>query len=748
MAVNVKMGVDLSGFNSGIKQGTQILKGLNAEMKASEAEFKATGNAEQLMANKTKTLNDQIKTQKSIADQARQALDAMAKNGVKPTDEEYQKLYATMMKAQAGMYEAQAALNGLGTSAQEAATGADKLTNSVNSIGKKISLDQVISGIGSITTGLENAAKKAVELGEKLWNTIMDSARRADDTATMAEMYGIDLDTFQRMQKLVAGGLDTTVEAILGAQTKLKKGVGTGSLADELEKIGVSMETVVGSGKYGDMTVMKDSVELFWEAGQALMSMGDEFDKEATAQAIFGKSWKELVPLFNQYKSLEEYNAALEEQTVNTEETVRDLAELNDAVGKLESSWTTLKDELIGAIAPALTKGADSLSGLLDKLTEYLKTDEGQKMLSDLGDAVAKLVENITNIDPESVVSTFADVLDKVTSGLEWIKNNSGLVEGALKTIAGGFALLKVSETVLEFFKLKNGVKSLLGGGSGAASGAGSAAAGGAGSAAASGASGVGVGAVAETALFAAPFALFFDGVKHDMELVSEWTKNAQNSIAEYQANIEKYSGSDMFNIWDVMTRYTTINGTPEDSAKMQDFAKHFFSWWNDEITDAGLDELAGAMSDEDFFAFKDAMEKILNGDTLYSSEEQQAFADAMNAAIKAAEGLMNPADVKLVADPNSATDLATQVGTVKVPAILVYSSPLKGYANGLPYVPNDGLYKLHRGEQVVPAREAGRSFSSNLYVENMNMNGGLSADALAASIAARNQRMMSGYGS
>ena len=70
------------------------------------------------------------------------------------------------------------------------------------------------------------------------------------------------------------------------------------------------------------------------------------------------------------------------------------------------------------------------------------------------------------------------------------------------------------------------------------------------------------------------------------------------------------------------------------------------------------------------------------------------------------------------------------------------------GYANGLPYVPSDGLYRLHRGERVVTARESGRSFSSNLYVENMNMNGGLSADALASSIAARNQRLMSGYGS
>ena len=58
MAVNVKMGVDLGSFTSGIQQSQQILKGLNAEMKASEAKFKATGNAEQKMTSQTKTLND------------------------------------------------------------------------------------------------------------------------------------------------------------------------------------------------------------------------------------------------------------------------------------------------------------------------------------------------------------------------------------------------------------------------------------------------------------------------------------------------------------------------------------------------------------------------------------------------------------------------------------------------------------------------------------------------------------------
>ena len=77
-------------------------------------------------------------------------------------------------------------------------------------------------------------------------------------------------------------------------------------------------------------------------------------------------------------------------------------------------------------------------------------------------------------------------------------------------------------------------------------------------------------------------------------------------------------------------------------------------------------------------------------------------------------------------------------------------TSLVPGKANGIWAVPYDGyLASLHKGERVVPAREiASRSFSSNLYVENMNMGGGMSADALAATIAARNRRMMAGYGS
>ena len=71
------------------------------------------------------------------------------------------------------------------------------------------------------------------------------------------------------------------------------------------------------------------------------------------------------------------------------------------------------------------------------------------------------------------------------------------------------------------------------------------------------------------------------------------------------------------------------------------------------------------------------------------------------------------------------------------------------GFANGLPFVQRDGLYLLHKGETVTPAREVNsRSFSSNLYVESMYMNNGTDVNGLASSMAAAQRRTMSGYGS
>jgi len=706
MAVNAKLGVDLTSFESGIRTGQSILKGLKAEMKATEAEFKATGNSEQLLANKTKVLNSQLQAQKGIADQAKQALKAMDDAGVEPTEAAYQKLYATMMNANAGMYETQAALTGLDSTAQEAASSAENLTNSVNGIGRKISLEQVIGGIDKITSGLENAARKAADLGKELWDTIMESARRADDTATMAEMYGIDLQTFKKMQKLVADGMDTTVDNMLSAQDKLKKGVGSGSeeIAKAFDTLGISAkEWQTVAGQSGSMLVARDNLELFWEAGQKILALGDENKQQDLAQKLFGKNWRELTNLFKTYETVEDYNKALEGVAVSSEDATLNAAELADKVSALEDTWTSLKDEIIGAVAPALSGAADALNNVLTTVLEYLQKPEGQEMLKSLGESASALFDDLGKIDPKSVVESFTTVFNGLVDGLKWIVDHQGTVIGALQTIVAGWAALKLSGGVLEIIKMIEAFKGLGNGGGG---GNGNVSTGGG---------------------------------------TPSWLAGITGKIAEYAP---------------VMSWFSSVNGGP-----LMDWFTHegpfgtifqgtesVGDWWS--RTQQEISDRASTFADD----WKNLFKTILG---LGDQGADQDFLDFEEALRQQIDEDLNAKPFDFVAEPqvpeNAAAEISAQIGTVPVNIRIVGGAgggkdwnTRTSRANGLPFVPYDGyLAELHKGERVVPAREIqSRNYSSNLYVESMYMNNGTDAEGLAAAMAAAQRRTMSGYGS
>lgn len=710
MAVNLKLGVELGDFTQNINTAKAQIKEFDAALKQAESRFKATGDAESAMATKTSQLTAKLQAQKRMVDEYRAALQKADEGGVSKLNAEYIKLQTQMLNAEAAMYDTQTALNELTMSEQQAAQGADTLTKSVNGIGKKISLDQVITGIGRITDGLENAARKAVDLGEKLWNMIMDSAQRASDQAEVAQMYNIPLQRYKQMLGLEAEGLKTTTDAILSSQKKLNSNIGKGSTAtlDTLRELNLLFE----SGKGAETFITTDTVEMFWKAGQALMNMREGFDKEAAAQSLFGRSWNDLVPLFQQYKSLEEYNKALDGVNVSSETATENLDTLGDRVGALEHTWTSLKDEILQAVAPGLTQGADALNGVLSTILEYLQKPEGQEMLTKLGDSISGLFTDLSKVNPEDVVNNFVTVFNKLTEALSFIsKNWSGIVHG-IEMIGLAFGALKIGEGVLEGLRLINGFKNLTGAGGGDQTQT----------------TGTKTGGLNSKIMNGIGTMIVVDWDPSRVREIEKETGSKRDALAKY---LDELNGSNLYELQKEWENNKTNNGGGNFLQQVMDSPKNLaevvWGW----ITGKGT---AGDWSSA-------------NGDdwsVKVKPEAEEGSAEALSEQIGA---VTVPVKLSLIDAGGSAGAISAGGGHG---SDLIKAKYFGGmFANGIPYVPDTMLAWLHKGETVTPAREiSSRNYSSNLYVERMIMNNGTDAAGLASAMAAAQKRTMSGYGS
>ena len=708
---NAKLDVDIASFVTDINTAKGVLKGLNAEMKAADAEFKATGNAEQQLTAKTNALNSQIRMQKSIVDNAKNALKAMDDEGINPADASYQRLYATMMNATAGMNEAQAELNALGSSAKEAASGADQLTNSVNGISKKISLDQVRSGIDSITSGLENAARKAVQLGEAIWNNVMDSARLADDILTQATMLDMTPERYQQYKGVFDTIGEITVTEWAAAKRKVQKAMNDPSQdqMDVLSLLGIGTQM---TGKNGEVEKIARSWEdMFWEAATALKGKVEAGEitqdmADTWGEALFGKKYSSMKSLINLGR--EGFEQALETVNTASDEALEKDAALNDQVIKLKESFEALKMEVTSALAPALTDAAKALDSMLSTVLDYLKTEDGQKLLADLGTAISGLFDDLGKIDPEQVVSGITGVLESVTGAVQWLVDNKEGVFEALKWIVFGWAGLNVAGGILDIVKVVGGLADL---------------------------TGISAAGTAAGSAWGAAFA-------QAVAAAAPWIIGLYTLL-----NPAGTAGDDL----DV----TFANGKVTTAG---------WEFWNNNLDawNARLTKVGNRYGDLGTLITAEIALNIIGNTTIDDEEVFRQLEEQLS---------LKPLDVPFepVVEEDAAANLAEQVGVVEVPAVLVFTGNARGlftggaggggagaygylaeHANGLPFVPYDGyLAQLHRGERVMTASEnKSYTYNSNNYFGNVNLNNGQDIEALCDSIDRHNRRQRSGYGS
>ena len=491
--VNVKMGVSgITQFKQNIKAAQTSVKTLDQALQLNEKQFKATGDAEAYMMQKSELLKVRMEEQKAVIKNAENALKQMTQQGVDKASAAFQSMQQQLLKAKGELIDTETELENIGTAGKEAGDNVDSMNQQLKRVGDQVSFDKVIGGIDNITSKLSGAARKAGQLPKSLTGSVLGAGSWADDLATRAQAYSrvgneITPEQLYRMEQ-TANIIDTDADTIINAQSRLRKAMGSES---NQETMGAFAALGIDpTDRHGDWE------SVFWEAGEALMSLTDPIEQDEYAMKLFGRSWGELIPLFSEGRDAwEEMNASW---SWIGDDALENLQQMDDQSQRLTSEWENFQHQMEAAFAPVLTQGMEVLTKLFQQLNEYLSSEKGQQMLESLGTAVSGLFEDLKGIDPEEVVKGFAGIFEKIIGGFQWLYEHKSDVVTALKGIVLGWGALKLTGGALKILQLISAIRGFgFLGGSSAAAAAGAAA------------GGSWASAFASAAMAAAPFLAF-----------------------------------------------------------------------------------------------------------------------------------------------------------------------------------------------------------------------------------------------
>ena len=502
--VNVKMGVTgVAQFKQQINTAKSSLKTLDAQLALNEKQFKATGDAESYMTERSELLKAKLEQQKAVVANTEKALEQMRSNGVERSSKAYQDMYQQMLKAKGEMLDTQSAMEGVAEAGEEAANGVDDMNQQLKRVGDGINFQNVTQSLNKITSGMERAAQRAVQLGKKIVSAMLGAGSYADELTATASAYGLTPEQLQRMEK-TSTIIDTSVESIIGAQKKLKKGLGS---ADQ----GVMGAFAALFGEGYDPN-QKGWENAFWDAGEAIKNFTDEEEREVYAQKLFGKSWNDLMPLFEAGR--EEYEKTNASWNVLSDEQIEKLGKMDDEYQKLQENIKELKLSLLSEFAEPFADLMTTINDKVNEFSEWLQSEEGKAAVD--------------------------SVVGKVKDALEWIADpeNMNTVLGFIEAFGLAWVGLKTAGAVTTVLELVNGIKGLT---AGSAAAAGSAA----GSSWAS--------SFASAALKAAPFLAFLytllnpaGSAGDNLDLL--WDENGNPTQAARDAGItqtyDEYNGS------------------------------------------------------------------------------------------------------------------------------------------------------------------------------------------------------------
>ena len=407
-----------------LNKGNQVLA---SEMKKLQAEYKGNESSIEALNRKGDLLQRQLLQQKDKVQTLRDALKNAAQQ-YGEADKRTQEWQIKLNSAEAAQYDLEHAIEENNEAIKRQGAALDDENRKMVSLGDAV--DQVAGKLGikipdgakKALNGMEGlsagsvaamaaiaAAVAAVIEGIKKLNEMtLEAASRADDLATQSMVAGVDTRTLQQWQ-YAAPYIDVSADTIVGALGKITKAAADGDEA--FQKLGVSI--------YDQNGHLRDSEDLLFESLEALSQYGNETERNAVAQELFGKSYAELNPLILQMDEARRLaNEALEEGFVLTEAQIEILTAVDDAHEKYNQTVQRNKDLIAVQWGPAVKEGYELLQKMIDK---------AGKMLID-----SKLVENFAALVQStlSLIDTVSELFDLLPSGIGPIQQLSDAVRG------------------------------------------------------------------------------------------------------------------------------------------------------------------------------------------------------------------------------------------------------------------------------------------------------------------------------
>ena len=398
---NIKINLDYSDFTGGIKECNQQMALLTQSCKTQQAQLGNNASQVDKLTIQQQTLTQKLQVQLQIVEQAAQKLKALAESESSTADQ-VDKAHIAFLKQEEILNNLKNELDQTTSELQQAAAE-EKATGEAST--------KAAQGVNEFATSFASTIAVATSLVsalQQVGGAIMDVATKstqwADDLQSTSEIIGVSTETLQKWS-YAAEFVDTSVESIQGAMTKLKRNMddaqeGSRTAQAAFRELGVSVTDSSGH--------LRNAETVFYEVIDALGSMDNATERDAASMEVFGKSATELNNLIEAGSgALQSYGEEAEGLGIIMDtNTVAALASMNNSFDRLDAVMEAAQARLSAEFAPAVAIVVERISQLDPAVLEVVA---GIGALFSVASSLAPVLQAIASVTALSTVAKVAN---------------------------------------------------------------------------------------------------------------------------------------------------------------------------------------------------------------------------------------------------------------------------------------------------------------------------------------------------